>query len=238
MEQCAQHVAFQLPNDHTRVGFLLDGIQNGDAGLNAAIAQIKADDGPTGKRSDFEATASFLLPYDPVAKKRQSSSKRDHDSIVSDVTGNVSSSFGNKPGLGKSGVHLRYHTKEEYKTLNAEQKLELKKWRETNGTEQKKGGNKGNNKSTSKKQNNSKKMISAIQKEVAKLFKGKDKDEDDDDLDGIIMSLQSNTASANANNSEQTAKKARFVEDSTTKVSTSALKSIIRRARNSTDQQE
>ena len=70
MEQCAQHVAFQLPNDHTRVGFLLDGIQSSDAGLNAAIAQIKADDGPIGKRSDSDATASFLLPYDPIAKKR------------------------------------------------------------------------------------------------------------------------------------------------------------------------
>ncbi len=240
MEQCAQHVAFQLPNDHTRVGFLLDGIQSSDAGLNAAIAQIKADDGPNGKRSDFEATASFLLPYDPVAKKRQSSSKRDHDSFVSDVTGNVSSSFGNKPGIGKSGVHLRYHTPEEYKTLNGEQKIELKEWRKTNGTDQKKSGKKGkDNKSTSpKKQNGNKRMISAIQKEVAKLLKSKDKDEDDNDLDGIIMSLQSNTASANANNNEQSAKKARFVEDSTTKVSTSALKSIIRRARNSTDQQE
>jgi hypothetical protein len=34
MEQCAQHVSFQLPNDHTRVGFLLDGIQSSDAGLH------------------------------------------------------------------------------------------------------------------------------------------------------------------------------------------------------------
>ena len=53
----------------------MNGIQSSGAGLNAAIAQIKADDGPNAKRSDFEATASFLLPNDPVAKKRQSSSK-------------------------------------------------------------------------------------------------------------------------------------------------------------------
>ena len=81
-------------------------------------------------------------------------------------------------------------------------------------------------------------MISAIQKDFATLQKSKDKDEDDNDLNGINMSLHYNTASANSKNNEQPAKKARFVEDSTTKVSTSALKSIIRRERNSTDQQE
>jgi hypothetical protein len=74
MEHCAQHVSFQLPTDHTRVGFLLDGIQSSDDGLNAAIAQIKADDVANGKQRDFEATASCRLPYDPVVKKRQNSS--------------------------------------------------------------------------------------------------------------------------------------------------------------------
>jgi hypothetical protein len=229
MQQCAEHVAFQLPNDHTRVGFLLDGIQSSDAGLNAAIAQIKADDGDGGKRKDFEATASFLLPYDPVAKKQQSSTKRDHDSMVSDVTAKVSSTFGNKSGLGKSGVHLRYHTTEEYKALSKEQRLELKEWRQKNGKDKK--GTNTNEKSPKK--SVTKKLISAITKEVSKQLKGKDKVNDNDDLDGIIMSLQS---TSNADESEKSSKKARFVEDPTTKVSTSALKSIIRRARNSADQ--
>ena len=159
---------------------------------------------------------------------------------MSDVTGNVSSLFANKPGVAKSGVHFRYHSPEEYKALNGEQKIELKEWRKVHGTDQKMNGKKRKDyKSNSpKKQNGNKRMISANQKEVAKLLKSKDKDEDDNDLDGIIMSLQSNTALANANNNEQPAKKARFVEDSTTKVSTSALKSIILRARNSTDQIE
>ena len=49
MQQCSQHVAYQLPNEHTRVGFLLDAIQTSDAGLQAAMAQIKTDDGPNGK---------------------------------------------------------------------------------------------------------------------------------------------------------------------------------------------
>jgi len=71
MQQCATHVAFQLLNEHTRVGYLLDAIKTTDAGLQAAIAQIQTDDGVNGKQNNFEATAAYLLPYDPVTKKWQ-----------------------------------------------------------------------------------------------------------------------------------------------------------------------
>jgi hypothetical protein len=56
MTQCADHVPFQLPNAHTRVGYLLEGIKCSDAGLQAAMASVETDNGPNGKRSDFEAT--------------------------------------------------------------------------------------------------------------------------------------------------------------------------------------
>jgi hypothetical protein len=209
MEQCTQHVSFQLPNYHTRVGFLLDGIQSSDAELNATIAQIKADDVANGKRGDFEAMASFLLPYDPVAKKRQNASKRDHDLIVSDVTGNVSSSFGNKPGLGKTGVHLRYHTKDEYKALSNEQKL--KEWREKTGGNQGKKQRKSNDNKSPRK-GAQRKLISAITKEITKQLKGKDTRDSNDELDGITMSLQLSNGS---NENEQQTKKDRFVENRT-----------------------
>jgi hypothetical protein len=64
----------EVTNPHTRVGFLLDAIQSNDAGLQAAI--VRTDDGPIGMRNDFEAAATHLLPYDPVAKKRLSGTKR------------------------------------------------------------------------------------------------------------------------------------------------------------------
>jgi hypothetical protein len=41
------------------------------------------------------------------------------------VTRNNSSSFGNKSGLGKSGVHHRYHTREETKASSEDHKPEL-----------------------------------------------------------------------------------------------------------------
>ena len=48
MTTCAQHVQFQLPNKHSHVGYLLDGIENLDAGLQAAMASVKTNDIPTG----------------------------------------------------------------------------------------------------------------------------------------------------------------------------------------------
>jgi hypothetical protein len=37
---------------------------------------VRTDDGPIGTRNDIEAAATHLLPYDPVAKKRLTGTKR------------------------------------------------------------------------------------------------------------------------------------------------------------------
>jgi hypothetical protein len=66
---CAKHVAYQLPNEHSRVGYLLDGIQNNDPGLQAAMANVRSSKGPGEMRGSFEQTVAHILPYDPVAKK-------------------------------------------------------------------------------------------------------------------------------------------------------------------------
>ena len=86
MEQCDEQISFQLPNQRTRVTFLLDAIECNDAPLQASMALIRNDDAPTGKMNNFESTASFLLPHDPVAKKRTSTGKRGIGEI-SDVSG-------------------------------------------------------------------------------------------------------------------------------------------------------
>ena len=71
MQASAEHVKYQLSNKNSRVGFLLEGIQCFDPGL-----QAKTDNGLEGMRNNFEATAAHLLPYDPVAKKRSGGQKR------------------------------------------------------------------------------------------------------------------------------------------------------------------
>ena len=69
MSACTEHVQYQLPNERSRVGFLIDAIQCAAAGLQAAMASVKTDNGPNGLPNNFERAVSHLLPYDPVAKK-------------------------------------------------------------------------------------------------------------------------------------------------------------------------
>ena len=132
MSACAEHVQYQLPNEHSCVGFLIDAIQCADAGLQAAMASVKTDNGPNGLRNNFEKAVSHLLPYDPVAKKRATGIKQGlalislteaHDGSNVTIAANDS-----KPSIGKTGVHLRYHKHHKYMKLTHEQRHELSEW--------------------------------------------------------------------------------------------------------------
>ena len=70
MSSCTEHIQYQLPNEWSRVGFLIDAIQCANAGLQATMASVKTDNGPHGLQNNFERAVSHLLPYDPIAKKR------------------------------------------------------------------------------------------------------------------------------------------------------------------------
>ena len=41
MQQGAEHISYQLPNELTRVGYLLEGIQCPDPGLQAAMVSVR-----------------------------------------------------------------------------------------------------------------------------------------------------------------------------------------------------
>ena len=138
MQQCAEHIAYQLPNELTRVGYLLEGIQCPDPGLQAAMVSMRTDDGANGMRSDFERAATHLLPYDPVMRKWSAGTKRpatnisdtrgtdDANASATEVSG-VAKKDG-KASIGKTGVHLQYHTNSEYRELSTAQKRELSEW--------------------------------------------------------------------------------------------------------------
>ena len=49
MQACVQYIQYQLLNEHSHVGFLLDAIENLDARLQAMMASIKTNDEPDGK---------------------------------------------------------------------------------------------------------------------------------------------------------------------------------------------
>ena len=122
MQACAELIQYQLPNRCSRVGFLLDAIQCSDAGLQAAMASIRTDDGPDGMHNDFEQSAAHLLPYDRVAKKCATGGTKRGNAKVSDVSYEATdvAAFRTKPFL--SGVHFR---KSEYSKLMKEQSAEL-----------------------------------------------------------------------------------------------------------------
>ena len=100
------------------MGYLLDAIETTDASLQAAMDLVRNDDDPTnGKRSNFEATATCLLPHDPVANKRQNNPACRNNSEISAID-----STKLKSGVGATGVNLRYHKRDEYLKHTAEQK--------------------------------------------------------------------------------------------------------------------
>ena len=130
LEEAQNHVDFQLPTAHTRVGYLLDNIENADADLRAAIANIRQNVNDT--RSNFEAAIAVLLPVDPFLKQRKNNGGHGRNNntnganISSALTSNNDS---NSAGIGKTGVHLRFHKVNEYTKLTAAQKDELYQWR-------------------------------------------------------------------------------------------------------------
>ena len=132
MTECAQHFPFQLPNDSTRVRYLLDAIENDDPKLQAAIANVNDDTAVNGKRHNFDLCAAYILPQCPVAKRRTTSEKRSAAQISTATAEKETSTKkppSEKKGIGSTGVHLRYHKPGEYNKLTPEQRKELQEWR-------------------------------------------------------------------------------------------------------------
>lgn len=120
LQEAALHVNFQLPTQHTRVGYLIDNIHNSDPDLRAAIANIRLD--TTNLRENFEASVAFLLPVDPYAKHKN---QPNPNGQISDAN-----ALKNKQ-QSKTGVDLRWHKPEEYSKLNKAQRIELYAWQRT-----------------------------------------------------------------------------------------------------------
>ena len=173
---------YQLPNEHSRVGFLLQAIQCSDPGLQAAMPSIKTDNGLEGMRNNFEATPAHLLPYDPVAKKRSSGQKRGSAQISSVV--DTPNATMKKLSIGKTGVHLCYYKTGEYRNLSREQKDELREWSVNNS----KAGLKKAKREVPKKPKSSmkKQVASLVEAELKKTVRLEDQDNDEEKY---IMSM-------------------------------------------------
>ena len=192
MEQYSEHVAFQLPNEHTRVRYLIDAIQCNDPKLQASLAAIrKEDDTPSSMMNDFKNAVTFLLPSCPVAKKRKTTGSGDNFNAEISFT-NVQD--GTKKRTGKTGVELRYHKKEEYGQLDDNQKDGLREWIKKSGTMKgkqrravKNEGNKYNKDNGSKRE--IKRTIASLFREEMNVYGRKTKESSDqtDELKRVLI---------------------------------------------------
>ena len=219
MQASAEHVQYQLPNKHLRVGLLLEVIQCSDPGLQAAMASIKTDNGPEGMRNNFEATAAHLLPYDPVAKKRSGGQKRGSAQISSVM--DPSPTTTKKPSIGETGVHLRYYKTGEYRNLTNEEKEELKEWRANNPNTFKAGSKKAKKEVPKKSKSSMKKQVASLVE--AALNKSVKFDDQVNDEEKYIMSMvqAAVTKTLNQKNDQQSQDKPKV-----------SLKSILKHAKN------
>ena len=94
------------------------------------MSLVRNDNAATGEMNSFESTASFLLPHNPVAKKRIST--------VKNVIGDISDMLVHHPDTSQiksrifcTGVHLRYHDYKYYRKLADRQMEELNEHRYT-----------------------------------------------------------------------------------------------------------
>ena len=121
MENAADHISYQLPIGCTNVQIFADSIEEfKDSKICAAISN--ALDPRMNMCTDFESAVGFVLPHDPVLKKRG----KKRGAIVSYMTGKP------KPGTGRTGVALCWHKYTAFNKLTDVQKDKLRSWQEEN----------------------------------------------------------------------------------------------------------
>ena len=71
LQRYADHIALEVPNERTRIGYLLDNSKEcPEKYVTVAIAAIWLDNSAGSMRNDFERAVAFLLPTEPVKKGR------------------------------------------------------------------------------------------------------------------------------------------------------------------------
>eukprot|EP00957_Ditylum_brightwellii_P065384 4960105-Ditylum_brightwellii.AAC.1 len=91
-------------------------------------------------------------------------------------------------GIGKTGVHLRYHESDKYNQVSHEQKKELREWRATTGAGKCKPGSQKTQQQASKHQK--KAIAAAVEKQVAEKLKSLQEEKDSESKTRVyVMSI-------------------------------------------------
>ena len=214
LERCAENVATQMPDERTRVQYLLDNIQCNDPGIKAALESIRVDDTATGLRNNFEAAVVHLLPCCPIGKKKRDSSKRGFAEIAA-TSGSL------KTGRGNTGVEYRYYKTKEYNNLSKDHKDELRKHRKEQPELYLKS--KSNDDGGGKSGGSLKKFKAQVASVVKELKKSEEKkDSELSDLKSFISSLIGDGQGGEQTNTG--ANTVQFVQSSKAKAEIAAIK--------------
>ena len=169
IQRCAEKITHTIPSENQRVIYLLDAIQCNDPQLQAALANVRADNQVgVGKMHNFELMAAYILPHDPVSGKRNNNKRKIHDVAAIDL------------GITKgpdTGVDIRFYKNDDWWSLEPEEREEVTRIRALN---KKNPSNKGNQpakkpKTTNKKTTAEAKKAKALQKENKRVEKMADR---------------------------------------------------------------
>ena len=127
MQMCTEHVRYQLPSKHTKVGYVLEVIEMSDATLLEAMENTEEETTTTWKRNNFESAVTYIIPKDPVATFRNNSNKR-NQALISDTSAQ-GQDIGSKVGIGYTGAHFRYHKNSKNHDINNYHNKDIGYWR-------------------------------------------------------------------------------------------------------------
>jgi len=207
LEEASEHVQHQIPEERTRVTYVLNSIDCKDPEVLSAVSAVRQND--PGMRDDFESAACFLQPTCPVARRGGGKSRN----LTADIAA-LNPKL--ETGKGSTGVELRWYTRKQFAKLSQDQKEELKQWTATNprsatnngiealkadkadkGGGQSGGGKRGTSGSHSHKAMNKKlrrTIASAIKKQLTKNIESEN--EQDKLASGLISMIQAAQSNA------------------------------------------
>jgi len=148
MVRANKHIAYETPNEHTRVSRLLRSVQANH--LASIAAAKKTTEATLTKRDDFELAAHFLILNAPASKSLQQEEKN------AEFDTDATYEKGSHKKDGK--VQDRFYTVKEYRKLTTNQKMKLKLLHEQRGDDSKPSGKQSNR--NDQKKNNYEKLKS------------------------------------------------------------------------------
>jgi hypothetical protein len=124
LDECAEQISMEIPNRRSQVMYLMTSTTLVDL---AAVQQDKAH-----KQVNFKSTFAYLVPVCNVTIKNDAKHSKLPRADISTVTAAGLGGGNLKPGVGKTGVALRYHKHADYNKLPKDQKEELLAWNKVN----------------------------------------------------------------------------------------------------------